>query len=68
MAKKKEMLDEILQIPVTKSMKREIESIADAEERRLTDVGRMLWREALRARREAEQVSGNEQAAVSAVR
>lgn len=52
MAKRREPLDQILQIPCTKSMKKEIERTADAEERRVTDMGRILWREALDARKQ----------------
>lgn len=52
--KEKEALNEMLNIPVTKSMKREIIAEAEAEERKPADMGRVLWREALEARKEKE--------------
>lgn len=55
-AKKKEPLDQILQIPLTKSMKSEVIEEAENEERKPADMGRVLLREALDARK-AEQVA-----------
>jgi hypothetical protein len=57
MSKKREKLDQIMQIPVTKSLQKQIEAEAQAEERRTTDMARILWREALDARAAKDQES-----------
>lgn len=52
--KEKEPLKEVMNIPVTASMKNEILETAESEERKPADMGRVLWREALEARKEKE--------------
>jgi hypothetical protein len=53
MAKTKERLSTALNVPLTPSMKKEIRTLAEREERKPAEMGRMLWREALDAREEA---------------
>jgi len=58
MAKKRENLDEMIQIPLTKTMKREIVQEAEREERQLGPMGRRLLREALDARKIGDSPAG----------
>lgn len=51
MAKQKEKLDQMLQVPMTKTMKAEVVAEAEHEERKPADMGRVLIREALDARK-----------------
>ena len=46
----KEKLDQMLCVPLSKSMKEEIQEIAEREERKPADMGRVLWREAIEVR------------------
>lgn len=46
-----ERLDETLAVPLTRSMKKEITDLAEVEERKPATMARLLWREALNARR-----------------
>lgn len=44
----------MVHIPVTKSLKRRLEKLAESESRTVADIGRLLWREAMESRKEKE--------------